>query len=197
MPLWPLKIHFRNRKLNSVPIGTVPLNSKAPSPPTQGPRHARPTSNCSRWLRRHPQAHNFQAFCIYITWQQVTEETIAHHFHTGMRLSEAYLATPDGKDPRHLAYISELLESFRGGLGLDEEDDIVVEFQEGHAQGWRLTDGEKDPQLCSRKTLPPHFLGGVHKRDALYSARREPQRAQRTHGTPRPFVCCGLAGRPF
>ena len=31
-------------------------------------------------------------------------------------------------------------------------------------------------QLCSRETLPPHSLGGVHKRDALYSARREPQR---------------------
>jgi hypothetical protein len=30
--------------------------------------------------------------------------------------------------------------------------------------------------LCSRKTLPPHYLGGVHKRDALYSARREPRR---------------------
>ena len=47
--------------------------------------------------RRHPQAHAFQAFCIYITWQQVTEETIAHHFHTGMRLSEAYLASPEEK----------------------------------------------------------------------------------------------------
>ena len=31
---------------------------------------------------RHPQAHSFQAFCIYITWQQVTEETIAKHFQT-------------------------------------------------------------------------------------------------------------------
>lgn len=33
---------------------------------------------------RHPDAHRFQAFCIYITWQQVTEETIAHHFQTGL-----------------------------------------------------------------------------------------------------------------
>ena len=30
---------------------------------------------------RYPNAHSFQAFCIFITWQQVTEETIAHHFH--------------------------------------------------------------------------------------------------------------------
>ena len=71
-------------------------------------------------------AHRFQAFCIYITWQQVTEETIARHFQTGMTLAEAYLASPEGKDPRHLAHIAELLDSFRAGLGLDEEDDIVV-----------------------------------------------------------------------
>jgi len=35
---------------------------------------------------------------------------------------------------------------------------------------------KKTRQHRSRKTLPPHYLGGVHKRDALYSARREPQR---------------------
>ncbi len=85
--------------------------------------------------RRHPNAHAFQAFCIYITWQQVTEETIAHHFQTGMRLSEAYLASPEEKDPRHVAYVSELLESFRAGLGLDEEDDIVLEFRKDTPKG--------------------------------------------------------------
>ena len=42
--------------------------------------------------REYPNAHSFQAFCIYITWQQVTEETIARHFQTGLRLCEAYLA---------------------------------------------------------------------------------------------------------
>ena len=31
----------------------------------------------------------------------------------------------------------------------------------------------------AHKTRPPHFLGGVHKHDAHYSARREPRtRAQ-------------------
>ena len=84
---------------------------------------------------RHPKAHAFQAFCIYITWQQVTEETITRHFETGMKLAHAYLASPEGKDPRHLAYVSELLESFRGGLGLDEEDDIVVEFRKDTPKG--------------------------------------------------------------
>lgn len=84
---------------------------------------------------RYPQAHAFQAFCIYITWQQVTEQTIAHHFETGMRLSEAYLASRDGKDQQHLDYVTELLESFRAGLGLDEEDDIVVEFRKDTPKG--------------------------------------------------------------
>ncbi len=37
-------------------------------------------------------------------------------------------------------------------------------------------DAEKVRQRRSRKTRPPHRLGGVHKRDARYSARREPQR---------------------
>lgn len=84
---------------------------------------------------RYPQAHAFQAFCIYITWQQVTEQTIAHHFETGMRLSEAYLTSPDGKERQHLEYVAELLESFRAGLGLDEEDEIVVEFRKDTPKG--------------------------------------------------------------
>ena len=84
---------------------------------------------------RYPQAHAFQAFCIYITWQQVTEQTIAHHFQTGLRLSESYLASRDGKEPQHLDYVTELLESFRAGLGLDEEDDIVVEFRKDTPKG--------------------------------------------------------------
>jgi hypothetical protein len=84
---------------------------------------------------RYPQAHAFQAFCIYITWQQVTEETIARHFQTGMRLSEAYLASRDGKHQQHIDYVTELLESFRAGLGLDEEDEIQVEFRRDTPKG--------------------------------------------------------------
>ena len=84
---------------------------------------------------RHPNAHAFHAFCIYITWQQVTEETIARHFETGMRLSESYLSSLDGKDQQHVAYITELYESFRAGLGLDEEDEIQVEFRKDTPKG--------------------------------------------------------------
>lgn len=84
---------------------------------------------------RYPEAHSFHAFCIYITWQQVTEETIAHHFETGMRLSEAYLASPSGKDQQNIDYVTELYESFRAGLGLEEEDEIQVEFRKDTPKG--------------------------------------------------------------
>lgn len=85
--------------------------------------------------QRHPKAHSFHAFCIYITWQQATEETIAHHFQTGVRLSEAYLVSREAKDERDLEQITELYESFRAGLGLEEEDEIQVEFRRDTPKG--------------------------------------------------------------
>jgi hypothetical protein len=84
---------------------------------------------------RYPQAHAFQAFCIYITWQQVTEETIAHHFQTGIRLSETYLASQDAKDQQSITYVTELYESFRAGLGLEEEDEMQVEYRRDTPKG--------------------------------------------------------------
>lgn len=85
--------------------------------------------------QQYPQAHSFHAFCIYITWQQVTEETIARHFHTGVRLCEAYFASPGIKELRHVEQITELHESFRAGLGLEEDDDIQVEFRRDTPKG--------------------------------------------------------------
>jgi hypothetical protein len=84
---------------------------------------------------RHPQAHSFQAFCVYITWQQVTEETIARHFETGLRLSERYLASVEGKGEGHLVHVAEMLESFRAGLGLEDEDEIQVEYRKDTPKG--------------------------------------------------------------
>jgi hypothetical protein len=84
---------------------------------------------------RYPNAHSFQAFCIYITWQQVTEEPIEHHFQTGLRLCEAYLGTRKAKDAQNIAYVTELYESFRAGLGLDEEDEIQIEFRKDTPKG--------------------------------------------------------------
>ena len=86
-------------------------------------------------LSRHPNAHAFHAFCIYITWQQVTEETIPRHFRTGAALCEAYLATPEGKNTRDVAQIAELYGSFREGLGLKEEDETQREFRRDTVKG--------------------------------------------------------------
>lgn len=84
---------------------------------------------------RHPDAHSFQAFCIYITWQQATEETVVHHFQTGLRLCESFLASTDGKLRADIEQITELYGSFRDGLGLDEEDEIQVEFRRDTPKG--------------------------------------------------------------
>ncbi|NOT21759.1 MAG: hypothetical protein HOP22_03410 [Nitrospiraceae bacterium] len=83
----------------------------------------------------YPQAHSFQAFCIYITWQQATEETIERHFQTGIRLCEAYLVSREAKSQQHIDYVTELYGSFRDGLGLDEEDEIQVEFRKDTPKG--------------------------------------------------------------
>jgi hypothetical protein len=85
--------------------------------------------------QRHPKAHAFEAFCIYITWQQVTEETIARHFETGVRLCERYLAFPEGKPLADLAHIQELHESFKAGLGMEQEDDLQTEFRRDVPKG--------------------------------------------------------------
>jgi hypothetical protein len=84
---------------------------------------------------RYPTAHCFQAFCIYITWQQATEETIARHFQTGLRLCEKFLASPSGKHQADVEQVTELYGSFRDGLGLDEEDEIQVEFRRDTPKG--------------------------------------------------------------
>ena len=84
---------------------------------------------------RYPKAHSFQAFCIFSTWQQVTEETIAHYFQTGVRLCEAYLVSRETKNHRDIDYVTELYQSFRAGLGLEEEDEIQVEFRRDTPKG--------------------------------------------------------------
>ncbi len=38
-----------------------------------------------------PHAQGFQEFLIYITWQQVTEETIPRHFQRGLQLCNQFL----------------------------------------------------------------------------------------------------------
>ena len=82
-----------------------------------------------------PQARAYQAFCIYITWQQVTEHTIARHFETGARLCERYLRSPEDSTSGDIVQIRELYDSFKAGLGLDQEDDMQIEFKQDVPKG--------------------------------------------------------------
>ena len=84
---------------------------------------------------RHPDARSFHAFCIYITWQQATEETIARHFQTGMRLCEAYLVPRHAHTEKDYEQVEELYGSFKAGLGLEEEDEIQIEFRKDTPKG--------------------------------------------------------------
>ncbi len=85
--------------------------------------------------QKYPNVHSFQAFCIYITWQQVTEETIARHFETGLKLCEAYLVRREARSEQDVEQIEELYRSFRAGLGLEEQDELQVEFKRDTPKG--------------------------------------------------------------
>jgi hypothetical protein len=77
---------------------------------------------------QHPDATSFQEFLIYITWQQVTEETIPAHFQRGADLCDQYLnRTDSGSDATQVEQIRELRRSFRAGLGQKDDDEIGYE----------------------------------------------------------------------
>jgi len=68
---------------------------------------------------RLPDAQAFQEFLIFITWQQVTEETIPRHFHKGVQLTEQFLARfgPHMKGTDAHERIVAIRQSFKRGLG--------------------------------------------------------------------------------
>ena len=73
---------------------------------------------------RHPDAIAFQEFLIYITWQQVTEETVPAHFLKGAELCDRYLSRlARGHDETQAEQIRALRKSFRAGLGQGDDDD--------------------------------------------------------------------------
>lgn len=82
-----------------------------------------------------PDAQTFQEFLIYITWQQVTEETIPRHFQKGVALCEQYLNRfgQIGKSTETQDQIRSIYASFRAGLG--ETDNPVPEYDEDAFQG--------------------------------------------------------------
>ncbi len=74
---------------------------------------------------QHPNAVSFQEFLIYITWQQVTEETIPAHFQRGADLCDRYLSRlAPGHDAAQAEQIKDLRRSFRAGLGQQDEDEM-------------------------------------------------------------------------
>lgn len=77
---------------------------------------------------QHPNARAFQEFLIYITWQQVTEETVPANFKKGLALCDRYLHGVRGAmsadEQTQVRQIRELRASFRGGLGLDNDDEM-------------------------------------------------------------------------
>lgn len=85
---------------------------------------------------RLPDADRFQEFLIYITWQQVTEETIPAHFRKGLELCDRFLArfgsTIQGTD--RLRRVVAIRHSFQRGLGIQPSDQIP-EFEEDAFHG--------------------------------------------------------------
>lgn len=80
---------------------------------------------------RHPKAQAFQAFLIFSTWQQATEETVQEHFQTGADLCHQYLSSPyDHKDDPFLQPIREIHQSFIAGLGQDAvpDDQAMLDY---------------------------------------------------------------------
>ena len=82
---------------------------------------------------RHPEAAAFQEFLIYITWQQVVEETIPAHFLKGVELCDRYLQRWGREDWPEVEQVRELRTSFRAGLGL--KDDEADEYEQDTFKG--------------------------------------------------------------
>lgn len=83
---------------------------------------------------RHPEAKAFQAFCISITWQQVTE-----HFKpalTSASDSSRARNAASAEERLDLKQILELRAAFRRGLGLKAEDE-----EDGHDDDKKILKG--------------------------------------------------------
>ncbi len=76
-----------------------------------------------------PEAQAYQEFLIFITWQQVTEETIPHHFQKGVQLTGQFLtrfgAQLQGSDVYER--IVAIRQSFKQGLG-DRSESMLDEY---------------------------------------------------------------------
>lgn len=85
---------------------------------------------------RHQAASAFQEFLIYITWQQVTEETLAEHFERGAMLCDRFLSREhDGVGAQTRSQVEALRLSFREGLGLADHDELANDYERDTPRG--------------------------------------------------------------
>lgn len=85
---------------------------------------------------QYQAASAFQEFLIYITWQQVTEETIAEHFERGAWLCDRFLKRRDaGVSVQTLSQVEALHFSFRQGLGLTAQHDLAKDYERDTPKG--------------------------------------------------------------
>ena len=82
-----------------------------------------------------PEAQAFQEFLIYITWQQVTEETLPQHFQTGLQLCNDFLDRfgDSEEGTKILTQVLDIRKSFQAGLG--GEETLIPEFDEDAFKG--------------------------------------------------------------
>lgn len=82
-----------------------------------------------------PKAQAFQEFLIYITWQQVTEETLPQHFQTGLQLCNNFLDRfgDSEEGTKILTQVLDIRKSFQAGLGGQET--LIPEFDEDAFKG--------------------------------------------------------------
>ncbi len=82
-----------------------------------------------------PEARYFQEFLIYITWQQVTAETIPRHFRKGAELCDRFIARFGGtlEGSTTLSQVLDIQDSFQGGLG--EQYHTLPEYDDDAFQG--------------------------------------------------------------
>ena len=81
------------------------------------------------------EAQAFQEFLIYITWQQVTEETLPQHFQTGLQLCNDFLDRfgDSEEGTKILTQVLDIRKSFQAGLG--GEETLIPEFDEDAFKG--------------------------------------------------------------
>ena len=85
---------------------------------------------------QYQAASAFQEFLIYITWQQVTEQTIAAHFERGTQLCDRFLSRRHaGLSAQTLSQVQALHLSFRQGLGLSDQHDLAKDYERDTPKG--------------------------------------------------------------